>query len=44
MTEVVETQATEDSQTEPPSVTVNGPVEDQPRVQAVTSDESMDTT
>jgi hypothetical protein len=44
MTEAVETQQTEDIQVEPPSVTVNEPIEDQPMADPFTSEEQMDTT
>jgi len=44
MTEAVETQQTEDTRVEPPSVTVNEPVEDEPMADPVMSDEQMDIT
>jgi len=44
MTEAIETQLTEDTQVEPPLVTVNEPVEDGPMAETVTTEEQMDTT
>jgi hypothetical protein len=44
MTEAIETQLTEDTQVEPPLVTVNEPVEDEPMAETVTTEEQMDTT
>jgi len=44
MTEAAETQQTEDTQVEPPSVTVNEPNEDEPMTEPITSEEQMDTT
>jgi hypothetical protein len=44
MTEAIETQLTEDTQVEPPLVTVNEPVEDESMAEAVTNEEQMDTT
>jgi hypothetical protein len=44
MTEALDTQPTEDTQAEPPLVTVNEPVEDEPMADPVTSEEQMDTT
>lgn len=44
MTEAIETQLTEDTQVDPPLVTVNEPVEDEPMTETVTTEEQMDTT
>jgi hypothetical protein len=44
MTEAVETQQTEDTPVELPSVTVNEPIEDETMAETITSEEQMDTT